>query len=200
VYVLSRTAGRSPIVTLLLAGFVVSSFLISGATFLMMATGRTNQVMGWTMGSLDVSEFSQLAVSGPLIVVGAGAAIVLWRHLDVMLLGEEAATHLGVRVEALKLLAILIASLLTALAVTLAGIIPFVGLVVPHAARLIYGPGHKVLLPAAAVCGAIFVVVADLLARVAIAPTPVPLGIVTAVVGAPFFLHLLRRSRSQYGI
>ncbi len=200
VYGLARTAGRTPIVTLLLAGFVVSSFLISGATFLMMATGRTDQVMSWTMGSLDVSVLSQVAVTGPVILICSGIAVLLWRQLDVMLLGEEAARHLGVRIEMLKLAAIMLGALLTSLAVTLAGIIPFVGLVVPHAVRLIYGPGHRTLIPAAFISGAIFVVLADLLARVVIAPTPVPLGIVTAVIGAPFFLHLLRRSRAEYGI
>jgi iron complex transport system permease protein len=200
VYGLARTAGRTPIVTLLLAGFVVSSFLISGATFLMMATGRTDEVMSWTMGSLDVSLLSQVAVTGPLIMVCSGIAVLLWRQLDVMLLGEEAARHLGVRIELLKLAAILLGALLTSLAVTMAGIIPFVGLVVPHAVRLIYGPGHRALIPAACITGAIFVVLADLLARVVIAPTPVPLGVVTVVIGAPFFLHLLRRSRHEYSI
>lgn len=200
VYGLARSAGRTPIVTLLLAGFVVSSFLISGATFLMMATGRTDEVMSWTMGSLDVSVLSQVAVTGPVILLCCGIALLLWRHLDVMLLGEDTARHLGIRIEVLKLTSIMLAALLTSLAVTLAGIIPFVGLVVPHAVRLIYGPGHRTLIPAACMIGAVFVVLADLIARVVIAPTPVPLGIVTAVIGAPFFLHLLRRSRAEYGV
>jgi iron complex transport system permease protein len=200
VYALARTAGQTPIVTLILAGFVVSSFLISGATFLMMATGRTNEVVGWTMGSLDVSDLSQVAVSGPLILLAACGAVLLWRQLDVMMLGEEPARHLGVRIESVKLLAIVLGALLTALAVGLAGIIPFVGLVVPHAVRLVYGPAHRVLIPAAGLAGAVFVVLADLVARVAIAPTPVPLGVVTVVIGAPFFLHLLRRSRRAYAL
>lgn len=200
VYALARTAGRTPIVTLILAGFVVSSFLISGTTFLMMATGRTGEVVGWTMGSLDVSALSQVSVTGPLILLACGVALLLWRQLDVMLLGEEPAQHLGVRTEAVKLLAIVLGALLTALAVGLAGIIPFVGLVVPHTVRLIYGPAHRVLIPAAALTGAVFVVLADLLARVVIAPTPVPLGVVTVVIGAPFFLHLLRRSRREYAV
>src|SRR5947209_5038160 len=93
VYGVARTGGGTPIVTLLLAGFVTSSFLISGATFLMMATGRTDQVMGWTMGSLDVSDFRQISVTGPVILAAATAALLLWRQLDVMLLGEEAAAH-----------------------------------------------------------------------------------------------------------
>jgi iron complex transport system permease protein len=147
-----------------------------------------------------VSDLSQIGITGPIMVLAAGAALVLWRQLDVMLLGEDAAGNLGVRIEMLKLVAIMLGALLTALAVSLAGIIPFVGLVVPHAVRLVYGPAHRILIPAAGLAGAVFVVLADLLSRVLIAPTPVPLGVVTVVVGAPFFLHLLRRSRREYGL
>jgi iron complex transport system permease protein len=199
VYGVARTAGRTPVVTLLLAGFVVSSFLISATTFLMLITNRTQEVMMWTMGSLDVSELTQLGVTGPVIVVVAGAAIVAAPQLDVMLLGEEQAYHLGVRVERLKVATIVLATLLTGLAVTLAGIVAFVGLIVPHAARLMYGPAHRVLLPASATLGAVFVVLADLIARIGIGGEQIPLGIVTAVIGAPFFIHLLRRGRSTYG-
>lgn len=200
VYALARTAGRTPVVTLVLAGFVVSSFLISGTTFLMLLSSRVQQVMMWTMGSLDVSEMTQLAVTGPLIVVAVLAAMALSRQLDVILLGEDQARSLGVAVEPLKLAAIVVASLLTGLAVTLAGVVAFVGLVVPHAMRLVYGPSHRILIPAAALGGATYVVVADLIARTAIPNSEVPLGIVTAVIGAPFFLHLLRRSRREYGV
>lgn len=200
VYWLARTGGRTPIVTLLLAGFVMSSFLISGSTFLMLASSRLNQVMMWTLGSMDVSELTQLAITGPLVVAGALAALLLARQLDAITLGEEQAGHLGVRVEVLKVSAIVLASFLTALAVTLAGVVAFVGLVVPHAMRLVYGPGHRVLIPAAAFAGGVFVVIADLVARTVLAPSEIPLGIVTAVIGAPLFLHLLRRARRDYGV
>lgn len=200
VYGLARTAGTTPIVTLLLAGFVISSFLISATTFLMLVSNRTQQVMMWTMGSLDVSEMTQLGITAPAIVAASLTALFLAPQLDVMLLGEEHAMHLGVRVERLKVTALVLASLLTALAVTLAGVVAFVGLVVPHAARLLYGPGHRVMIPAAAVIGAVFVVVADLVARIGVGGEQVPLGIVTAVIGAPFFLHLLRKGRRTYGL
>lgn len=200
VYGIARTAGRTPIVTLLLAGFVTSSFLLSATTFLMLMSNRMEQVVTWTMGSLDVSEMTQLTSTAPLVVAGILAAVLLARQFDVMLLGEEHAAHLGVRVERLKLWAIVLASLLTALAVTLAGVVAFVGLVVPHAMRLVFGPGHRVLLPAAALAGAVFVVTAGIVSVVALAPTPIPLGIVTSVIGAPLFIHLLRRSRRQYRV
>jgi iron complex transport system permease protein len=200
VYAIARTGGRTPVITLLLAGFVVSSFLISGTSFLLSATNRTNQVLTWTMGSMDVSDLKQLATTGPLMLLVAGLSYLLSPRLDVVLLGEEQAAHLGVRVERLKLVCIVLASLLTALAVTLAGVVAFVGLVVPHTARLIYGPRHRLLIPAAACGGAVFVVAADALSRLVLAPTVVPLGAVTALVGAPFFLHLLRRSRRDYAV
>jgi len=200
VYTIARTGGRTPVITLLLAGFVVSSFLISGTSFLLSATNRMNQVMTWTMGSMDVSDLKQLATTGPLMFLAAGLSYLLSPRLDVVLLGEEQAAHLGVRVERLKLVCIVLASLLTALAVTLAGVVAFVGLVVPHTARLIYGPRHRILIPAAACGGAVFVVAADALSRLVLAPTVVPLGAVTALVGAPFFLHLLRRSRRDYAV
>ena len=200
VYSLARTAGGTPIVTLLLAGFVVSSFLISATSFLLTSGNRMNQVMNWTMGSMDVNENIELAVTGPLVLAGIAVAFILARRLDVILLGEEQAVHLGVRVEALKLGAIVVASLLTALAVSLAGIVAFVGLVVPHSARLIYGPNHRLLLPTAAAGGALFVLAADAIAHELLRPSVVPLGIVTAVVGAPFFLYLLRRGRRDYAL
>jgi len=149
---------------------------------------------------MDVSEARQLVLTGPLIGVAAFAGWLLAPRLDVLLLGEEQAAHLGVRVERLKLGALVLASLLTALAVSLAGIVAFVGLVVPHAVRLVYGPRHRVLIPTAACAGATFVIAADALAHAVLAPTVIPLGIVTAVAGAPVFLHLLRRSRREYAI
>jgi iron complex transport system permease protein len=166
----------------------------------MIATNRVNQVTLWTMGGIDISRYQQLAFTGPCVLVGVCLATIMAPRLDVILLGEEQATHLGVRVEQVKIAAIILASLLTGLAVALAGVVAFVGLVVPHATRLIFGPAHRTLVPSAALGGAVFVVVVDLIARTIVAPTELPLGIMTAVVGAPFFLHLLRRTRRMYDI
>jgi iron complex transport system permease protein len=204
VYLLARTPTGTPVVTLILSGFVISSFLISATTLLTYigagVSDRLSHLLTWTLGGLDVQSWQELAVSAPCIIIAGLLALLLAPRLDLMLLGEEQAAHLGVRVEQLKLAAIVLASLLTALAVTIGGIIPFVGLVVPHAMRLLYGPRHRNLLPVSAAAGAAFVVLCDLIARVAIAPAELPLGVVTAVVGAPFFLHLLRRSRRAYAL
>ena len=200
VYALARTGGRTPVVTLLLAGFVISSFLISATSLLMQMSGKLDEVTRWTLGGIALDSPNQLAAVAPIVIAGICLSFVLAPRLDVILLGEEPALHLGLRVEALKLGSVVLASLLTALAVTLAGVIAFVGLVVPHTIRLLYGPSHRTLIPAAAVGGAIFLMLADLIARVAIPPTPLPLGVVTAVIGAPFFLHLLRRARHDYAL
>jgi len=152
------------------------------------------------MGGIDISRYQQLAFTGPCVLIGVGIATIMAPRLDVILLGEEQATHLGVPVEKVKVAALLLGSLLTGLAVALAGIVAFVGLVVPHAARLVFGPAHRTLVPAAAIGGAVFVVLVDLISRTVAAPTEIPLGIMTAVVGAPFFLHLLRRTRQTYDL
>lgn len=200
VYLLARTGGRTPVVTLLLAGFVLSSFLISATSFLAAASHRLDQILSWTLGGVAVTGWEQLGVAAPTILVCAVLAGILSRYLDTLLLGEEGAMHLGVPVERLKVGAVVLAALLTATAVTLSGIVAFVGLVVPHAARLIFGAGHRVLVPATALGGATFLVLADLAARMVLAPTEIPLGIMAAILGAPFFLHLLRQSRRAYGI
>jgi iron complex transport system permease protein len=200
VYGLARTGGRTSLVTLLLGGFVMSSFLISATTFLAEASHRTEEILTWTLGGVSISQWGQLGVGVPVVVAGAAVCALLARQLDVILLGEEQAMHVGVRVERLKIGAIVLASLLTAIAVTLSGIVPFVGLVVPHTARIIYGPAHRVLVPAVALGGATFLVLTDLIARTILAPTEIPLGIMAAILGAPFFLHLLRRSRREYGL
>ena len=122
-------------------------------------------------------------------------ALLLGRWLDAFLLGEEGAAHVGVPVERAKALTVAVAALLTAAAVTLSGLVGFVGLLVPHAVRLVLGPAHRTLLPASALGGAAFLVLGDLLARTVIAPTELPVGVLTALVGGPAFLVLLRRSR-----
>ena len=116
---------------------------------------------------------------------------------QILLLGEEAALHLGVRVETTKKLLLITASLITAAAVSVSGMIGFVGLIIPHAVRMITGPDHRILLPASALVGAIFLIWADVVARTALAPQEIPVGIITAFVGAPFFIYLLRKKKNE---
>jgi iron complex transport system permease protein len=135
---------------------------------------------------------------GTITIVGIIFSLSLSRVLDAFALGEESAAHLGLHVERRKFLIIVVGSLLTAAAVSISGLIGFVGLVTPHMMRLLLGPNHRLLLPTSALGGAIFLTLADLLARTVIAPAVLPVGVFTALVGAPFFLFLLRHSKRDY--
>lgn len=199
VYQIARIGPRTPVVTLLLAGFATSSFLAALMSLLMLLSGSALQrIVFWTMGGLSTLGWSQIAVVAPLVGLGMALAYPLAWDMNVLVLGEEHAASLGVPVETRKVQLLAIGSLLTGAAIALSGLVGFVGLVIPHLARLLLGPDHRLLLPASALVGAAFLLLADLAARTIIAPTEMPVGIVTALVGAPFFMHLLRRARSTY--
>jgi iron complex transport system permease protein len=199
VYNIARVGRRTPITTLLLAGFAVSSMLAAVMSFLMLVGGNTlRQVILWTMGGLAVTGWSQVLGVAPLILLGLAATIPFAQDLNLLLLGEEQATTMGLSVERRKLLLLALGSFLTAAAVSISGLVGFVGLVVPHVTRLMLGPDHRLLLPAATLVGALFLVLADLIARTITAPAEMPVGIITALVGAPFFIYLLRRNRRDY--
>jgi len=165
----------------------------------MLFSGETLQrVVLWTMGGMSASGWQQLQVVIPLILLGSLVAYLLADDLNAFLLGEDHAAHLGVNVERRKLVLLMVGSLLTGAAVSISGLVGFVGLVVPHVARLLFGPDHRLLLPAAGLLGSVFLITADLAARMVLAPAEVPVGIVTAVIGAPFFIYLLRRGKRAY--
>ena len=202
VYLLATRNGRTPVVTLLLAGVAVSAVLTAGQTMLITLNDRLGlrlvSLYRWISGSVNVESWTQAEVVTALVVAGVIVSILLAPTLDAFALGEEMAGHLGLRVERYKLLVVLVAALLVGAAVSISGIVGFVGLVAPHLCRLTLGPRHRLLIPATALVGATFVVVADLLARVLVAPAELPLGVLTALVGGPFFLWLLRAAGSRY--
>lgn len=199
VYNISRVGSRVPITTLLLAGFAASSMMAAGMSFLMLMNQNTLQrVVIWTMGGISATGWDALKTVVPLTCVGFLAGYALSNDLNAFLLGEEQAAALGVAVERQKLLIMTVAALLTGTAVAISGLVGFVGLIVPHVVRLVLGPDHRLLLPASFLSGAIFLVLADLIARLVLAPSELPLGIVTALVGAPFFVYLLRRAKREY--
>ena len=154
----------------------------------------------WLHGVIGVPHWSQLAVTAVLLVAAMLAAFPLMRRLNTLALGDEYAQHLGIRVERTRVVIIVVASLLTAAAVSLGGLISFAGLIVPHVARLLLGPDHVRLLPVTALGGAIFVVVADTLARTVFAPAELPVGVLMVFMGGPFFLYLLRKSKREYAV
>lgn len=201
VYALSRSEGRTEVVTLVLTGIAVNA--VAGALLaLLMFLGDTQareQIVFWQLGSLNGSRWPYVAVVAPIAGVGILAALASARSLDLLALGERSARHLGVRVEALRIYLIVVVALLTAAAVSFCGIVAFVGLVVPHVIRMVTGPGHRVLLPASMLAGALVLVVADTGARTLVAYADLPLGMLTSLVGGPFFFWLLRRTRRTAG-
>jgi iron complex transport system permease protein len=202
VYSIARSDGHTPVVTLLLAGVVINAVLVALQTLILTLSPRAQfglqALFNWLSGGVSVTSWSPIIVVGTIILVGTAFALALTRVLDAFALGEEGAAHLGLNIERRKFVIIVIGSLLTAAAVSISGLIGFVGLVTPHAMRLMLGPRHRLLLPASALGGAIFLTLADLLARVVIAPAVLPVGIFTALVGAPFFLFLLRSGKRDY--
>ncbi|MHB1414336.1 MAG: FecCD family ABC transporter permease [Chloroflexota bacterium] len=199
VYNVARVGKRTPITTLLLAGFAIGSMLTAVMSFLMLIGEHTLRgTLLWLMGGLGTSTWEQLAFVGVLVLAGLLVTYAFAEDLNALLLGEEQASFLGVEVEKRKGWLLVLGSLLTGAAVSISGLIGFVGLVVPHVARLAFGPDHRLLVPAAALLGGSFLLLADLIARLVLAPTEIPVGIVTALTGAPFFLYLLRRHRHEY--
>ncbi|QTX05802.1 FecCD family ABC transporter permease [Agromyces archimandritae] len=201
VYFASRAGGRTEIVTLVLTGIAINAFT-SGALAFMTFIGDNasrEEIVFWQLGSLNGARWQEAAVMLPLIVVALVAALVLGRRLDLFSLGERGARHLGVNVERVRIIAIVIVAVLVCSAVAFAGIIAFVGLIVPHLMRMIIGPSHRALIVASALGGALLLVVADLVARTAMPMADLPIGMLTSIVGGPFFFWLLRRTRKRSG-
>jgi ABC-type Fe3+-siderophore transport system, permease component len=201
VYLVSRANGRTEVVTLLLTGIAVNAFGGAGLAFVLFATSTANreQIVFWQLGSLNGSLWREVAVVAVVAVIGVAAAILLGRRYDLLALGERNARHLGLDVERLRLVSIVIVALLTGVGVAFVGIISFVGLVVPHLVRMILGPRHRALILFSAFGGAVLMLIADLLARVVVSGAELPIGMLTSLVGGPFFFFLLWRQRRRSG-
>lgn len=200
VFNIARTHNRIPVETLLLAGIAVSAFFSACTYFLMFISGhKLNQIVFWVMGALWNGSWDDVVIIIPFLVIGTGVIYAYARDLNIMLLGEEEASHLGTDVSRVKTILLVASALLAAAAVSVSGIIGFVGLIIPHIMRLILGPDHRLLIPASLLAGAMFLTLADTFARVVMQPTEMPVGIVTAVIGAPFFVYLLVRKKRSVG-
>ena len=196
VYNLARVGKTLPMTTLILAGVALGALWGSVVSYLIITSGgKMHGILFWLMGSFSLSEWSEVKVVLPYMVVGVAIILLYARSLNIMHLDEEQAQQLGVNTERLKLILLAAATLITAAAVCFVGIIGFVGIIIPHAVRLVWGPDYRFLLPLSVLTGAIFLILADLVARTALAPTEIPVGVVTAICGAPFFLYLLRRKK-----
>lgn len=201
VYSMSRADGRTEVVTLVLMGIAVNAVCGAGIAYLMFVgdTQAREEIVFWQLGSLNGTRWPYVWIVVPFVVVGLAGALAASAKLDVLSLGDRAARHVGINVERLRIGVITLVALLTAAGVAFAGIIAFVGLVVPHLIRMIAGPGHRLLVPASALGGAVLLIGADLVARTAVAGADLPIGMLTSLIGGPFFFWLLRRTRRQAG-
>jgi iron complex transport system permease protein len=198
VYRLASVGSLASMTSVLLTGYAVGALLAAGLAVTMYLSGSNlRQIFTYLLGSFALASWPQLAIGLPVIALGSVVIVLRARALNALLLGEETAAHLGLDVRRERLVLLAAATLVTAAAVAMSGLIGFVGLVVPHLVRLVVGPNARLLLPLSALYGAAFLGLADLLARM---PGELPVGVVTAVVGAPFFLYLLRRYRTGYAL
>ncbi|HEY95123.1 MAG TPA: iron chelate uptake ABC transporter family permease subunit [Dehalococcoidia bacterium] len=196
VYILARVGKTVPVTTLILAGVALGALWGAIYSYLVIISGdKIHPIIFWVMGSFSMTDWSEVGIVLPYIAAGIIVILLYSRSLNVMQLDEEQAKQLGINVERTKLILLAASTLITAAAVSFVGTIGFVGIIIPHAVRLIWGPDHRFLLPLSILTGAIFLILADLIARTVMAPTEIPIGIITAICGVPFFLYLLRRRK-----
>ena len=200
VYRLSRVGPTVQVATLLLAGIAVAAIVSAAISLVMTLSGQdVRSIYFWLLGGLGARGWPSLEAATPLVAVGVAAAMLSVGDLNLSSLGEERAGQLGLEVERFKRLMLATGALLAAAAVSVSGLIGFVGLMTPHILRTVIGPDHRRLIPASVLGGAVFMVLADLAARTVISPQEIPVGAVTAILGGPFFLYLLRRQRKAAG-
>jgi len=193
---LAQIDGKLKLETLILSGVVMQAFLGAIVSFMVsMSKQVINEIVFWLMGSLAMRGWSYTLTMLPYLLVGFIVLICYARPLNLLALGERQASHLGVHVERTKLVVLIIATFITAAAVSVAGVIGFVGLIVPHLVRLLVGPDYRLIIPLSAIGGGLYVLWADTLARSLLSPTEIPLGVITAFLGAPFFAYLLHKDK-----
>jgi len=199
VYNIARRNGKIAVETLLLSGIAVAAFFSATTSLVMYIAGENlHQIVFWLMGGLWASDWDKVRIAFPFIFLGIIGIFIFSRDLNAMLLGEESAQYLGVDVENVKRILLILASLITGIAVSVSGIIGFVGLIIPHIVRILIGADHRILIPSCALVGATFLILVDVLARTIIAPSELPLGIITALFGVPFFIYLLRKKKRNF--
>lgn len=199
-YRVATRSGQTAIATMLLAGIAIAALAgaITGVLVYVATDSQLRDLTFWGLGSLSGANWTKIAASGPIITISLIAAAFLSKGLNALTLGEATAAHLGVPVQRFKLLTILAVAGATGASVAVSGGIGFVGIVVPHLLRLVIGPDHRYLLPATALLGASFLLLADAVSRLIVAPAELPIGIITAAFGGPFFLWILLRKRAAF--
>ena len=199
IYNISRIGSRVPVMTLLLSGIAIGIFFSAIVSFLHIIAGeKLHALVFWLMGGFSYAEWKDVQIMLPFICIGFIIVYLFARDLNILQLSEEEAAGLGVEVEKVKRNLIICGSLLTAAAVSISGLIGFVGLIIPHIVRMLIGPDHRILLPSVLIVGAFFLVTCDTIARVVFPPAELPVGIITAFSGVPFFIYLLRKAKGKY--
>lgn len=200
VVALAHYRGSMQIQTLVLAGVIVQSFLGSFVSLMVsMSNGVVNEILFWIMGSISMKSWEHMYILVPFLVISIPILVYYGQVLNLFSLGEREAAYMGVNVERSKMIVLMICTLLTAAAVSVSGVIGFVGLVVPHLLRLMVGPDYRLLIPLSAIGGGIYMIMADTIARLALSPKELPLGIITALIGAPIFTYLLAKKNHKEG-
>ncbi|MFC0558909.1 FecCD family ABC transporter permease [Halalkalibacter alkalisediminis] len=202
VFILAQVNGRISTVRLLLSGIAISMMLSAITSYIVISAPREEgmrDALFWMMGSLAGAKWEQLSIPFLCLFIGIGLLLFLARPLNLLLMGDQTASNLGLNIDVFKKMLILLTALLTGVLVAVSGAIGFIGLMVPHIVRLLIGSEHRRVLPISALVGAIFLIWADVLSRIVVAPQELPIGIVTALCGGPFFIWLLRRSSYSFG-
>jgi iron complex transport system permease protein len=199
VYALARVRGRLSVYSLILSGVIVGSVCSSALMFMLTLadTQGLHNIMWWMLGNLETPSDALLFACAALILAGSASSFLLANELNALSLGSEIAHHVGVRTRLSIFLGLVLSTLITAASVSTAGLIGFVGLIVPHAVRSLVGADHRTLIPAAALSGGVFLAVCDAIARTLLAPQEIPVGVITALIGGPFFLVILRKRRKE---
>lgn len=202
VYIISTSNGKTSMLTLLLTGVAISSFISACSSLIITYAeyGQLQQILYWLMGDLNGRDWDHVKLLILPFILCSLLFFLYREQLDILLLGEEEAKNLGIHVQRTRNILLISASLLTGVCVSLTGAIGFVGLIVPHMIRLLIGPTHRYLIPASIVSGALFLTIADLIARLVIRPAEIQIGIITAFFGAPFFIYLILRQKKTEGM
>lgn len=196
VFFIARTGKTVPVTTLILGGVAMGAFLSSITSYLITVSGnKVHNIIFWLLGTFSMADWWSVGIIAPYIIGGIIVMLIFARPLNVMQLDEEQAQQLGINVERTKIIIILAATISTAAAVCFCGTIGFVGIIVPHAIRIIFGPDYRLLLPMSMLTGAGFLILADTASRTLLSPTEIPVGVITALIGAPFFLYVLRKRK-----
>ena len=199
VYGIAQVRGRIKTDTLLLAGVAIASFLSAVSFYMLYAAGKDRDlIISWIMGSFALTTIDEVLITTFVLAMGGLVVFLFARDMNVMLMGEETAKQLGVDADTVKIVVLVTASILAAIAVAFVGIVGFVGLIIPHIVRMTLGPDNRILIPASAFAGGTFLIWMDVLARTVAGGQEIPIGIITAFCGAPFFIYLLRSRKTGY--